>query len=147
MLSPSSSSFLSRLSMCILSFQDISCSCSVTGSFLFLHVKISKCARATLSCQEVEKRFDFLWGKIVIKKKSTFSKISLLLVQFFRRDYIMSVRILKNEFYVDSTISMALFRNVENAKEVRQNVMNGTFEAALLKPSMVWSPNPTRFIW
>ena len=49
----------------------------------------------------------------------------------------MSVRILKNEFYVDSTISMALFRNVENAKEVRQNVMNGTFEAALLKPSMV----------
>jgi hypothetical protein len=24
---------------------------------------------------------------------------------------------------------MALFRNVENAKEVRQNVMNGTFTA------------------
>lgn len=49
----------------------------------------------------------------------------------------MSIRVIKNEFYMDSTISLALFRNVENAKEVRQNVMNGTFEAALLKPSMV----------
>ncbi|VDH94337.1 EKC/KEOPS complex subunit TPRKB-like [Mytilus galloprovincialis] len=52
----------------------------------------------------------------------------------------MSIRVIKNEFYMDSTISLALFRNVENAKEVRQNVMNGTFEAALLKPSMICDP-------
>ncbi|CAC5359364.1 CGI121 [Mytilus coruscus] len=52
----------------------------------------------------------------------------------------MSMRVIKNEFYMDSTISLALFRNVENAKEVRQNVMNGTFEGALLKTSMICDP-------
>ena len=49
----------------------------------------------------------------------------------------MSVHIIKNDFYIDSIISLALFRNVTNAKELRQNVMNGSFEAALLKPAMV----------
>ena len=39
--------------------------------------------------------------------------------------------------YADSTIILALFRDVENAKEVKQAVMNGQFDAALLKASMV----------
>ena len=39
--------------------------------------------------------------------------------------------------YPDTTIILALFRDVENAKEVRQAVMNGQFDASLLKASMV----------
>ena len=39
--------------------------------------------------------------------------------------------------YPDTTIILALFRDVQNAKEVKQAVMNGQFDASLLKASMV----------
>ncbi|KAK7087511.1 EKC/KEOPS complex subunit TPRKB-like [Littorina saxatilis] len=39
--------------------------------------------------------------------------------------------------YPDTTIILALFRDVENAKEVRQAVMSGKFDASLLKASMI----------
>lgn len=47
------------------------------------------------------------------------------------------VKVLQNEFFPDSTITLALFKNVANAKEIRQCVMSGEFEASLLKPSMI----------
>lgn len=49
----------------------------------------------------------------------------------------MFAQVIENEIYPDSTITIALFKNVGNAKELRQCVMSGAFEATLLKPSMV----------
>ncbi|OWF48330.1 EKC/KEOPS complex subunit Tprkb-like [Mizuhopecten yessoensis] len=52
----------------------------------------------------------------------------------------MSARVIRNELYPDSTVTLALFKNVDNAKELRQCVMTGKFEAALLKTSMIIDP-------
>ncbi|XP_033746711.1 EKC/KEOPS complex subunit TPRKB-like [Pecten maximus] len=52
----------------------------------------------------------------------------------------MSAKVIRNELYPDSTMTLALFRNVDNAKELRQCVMTGKFEAALLKTSMITDP-------
>ncbi|XP_050410410.1 EKC/KEOPS complex subunit TPRKB [Patella vulgata] len=52
----------------------------------------------------------------------------------------MAAKVIVNELFPDSTITLALFRNVENVKEIRQCVMNGTFEAAILKTSMIVDP-------
>lgn len=52
----------------------------------------------------------------------------------------MSAKVIRNELYPDSTVTLALFRNVDNAKELRQCVMTGKFEAALLKTSMIVDP-------
>ena len=46
-------------------------------------------------------------------------------------------KILTYDVPPDSHISFALFTDVENMSEVRKCVMNGEFEAALLKTSMV----------
>jgi hypothetical protein len=44
---------------------------------------------------------------------------------------------MKHVLYPDTTIIIALFRDVENAPELRQAVMGGQFDASLMKPSMV----------
>jgi hypothetical protein len=44
-----------------------------------------------------------------------------------------------HHLYKDCTITCALYKDVHNAKELRQSVMNGDFEATLLKTSMVCS--------
>ena len=49
----------------------------------------------------------------------------------------MTAQIVPIEICPDTTVSLALFRDVENSKEIKQCIMQGTFEAALLKPSMV----------
>ena len=43
-----------------------------------------------------------------------------------------------HQFYEDCQLTFALFKDVKNAKELRQSVMKGEFEATLLKPCMVW---------
>jgi len=58
----------------------------------------------------------------------------------------MAAKVIKNEFYPESTITLALFKNVENAKQVRQCVMSGEFEASLLKTSMVSSGKKLSFL-
>ncbi|XP_060078998.1 EKC/KEOPS complex subunit TPRKB-like [Ylistrum balloti] len=52
----------------------------------------------------------------------------------------MSAKVIRNALYPDSTVTLALFRNVDNAKELRQCVMTGKFEAALLKTSVIMDP-------
>lgn len=42
-----------------------------------------------------------------------------------------------HQFYKDCQLTFALFMNVENAKELRQGVMKGEFEATLLKTCMI----------
>ena len=42
-----------------------------------------------------------------------------------------------HQFYKDCQVTFALYKDVCNAKELRQSVMKGEFEAALLKPCMV----------
>ncbi|XP_053377401.1 EKC/KEOPS complex subunit TPRKB-like [Mercenaria mercenaria] len=45
-----------------------------------------------------------------------------------------------HHLYSDCSITFALYKDVTNAKELRQSVMNGEFEATLLKTSMVADP-------
>ncbi|ESO95390.1 hypothetical protein LOTGIDRAFT_215045 [Lottia gigantea] len=52
----------------------------------------------------------------------------------------MAAKTINNEIYPDSTITLALFRDVDNTKEIRQCVMDGQFEAAILKSSMIVDP-------
>lgn len=49
----------------------------------------------------------------------------------------MATQTFKHVLYPDVTISLALFRNVRNAKEIKQAVMGGKLDASLLKASMV----------
>ena len=46
-----------------------------------------------------------------------------------------------NVVYPDSLITLALFRDVVNIKELRRCVMGGEIEVALIKTSMVRSGN------
>ncbi|XP_046556826.1 EKC/KEOPS complex subunit TPRKB-like [Haliotis rubra] len=52
----------------------------------------------------------------------------------------MAATVVKHALYPDATITMALFRDVTNAAELRQHVMKGEFEASLLKPAMIVDP-------
>ncbi|XP_060592868.1 EKC/KEOPS complex subunit TPRKB-like [Ruditapes philippinarum] len=45
-----------------------------------------------------------------------------------------------HHLYNDCTITCALYKDVHNAKELRQSVMNGDFEATLLKTTMIADP-------
>ncbi|KAL8560031.1 hypothetical protein ACOMHN_041501 [Nucella lapillus] len=49
----------------------------------------------------------------------------------------MAEKCFAHALYPDTTITLALFRDVENAKDVRQAVMSGKFDASLLKASLV----------
>ncbi|XP_076473035.1 EKC/KEOPS complex subunit TPRKB-like [Babylonia areolata] len=49
----------------------------------------------------------------------------------------MAEKCFPHALYPDTTITLALFRDVENAKEIRQAVMSGKFDASLLKASLV----------
>ncbi|CAL1528764.1 unnamed protein product [Lymnaea stagnalis] len=49
-------------------------------------------------------------------------------------------RKIKHTIYNDSTITFALFVNLESCKNIRKCVMNGTVEASLLKSSMIIDP-------
>ncbi|BFZ18310.1 hypothetical protein BsWGS_21349 [Bradybaena similaris] len=47
---------------------------------------------------------------------------------------------IKHALYNDSTISLALFVGLESCKDLKQAVMTGTIEAALLKTTMIVDP-------
>ncbi|KAL3852707.1 hypothetical protein ACJMK2_016325 [Sinanodonta woodiana] len=42
-----------------------------------------------------------------------------------------------NQFYADSSITMVLYDELENSKEIRKCVMDGSVEASLLKPILI----------
>ncbi|CAG5116933.1 unnamed protein product [Candidula unifasciata] len=50
------------------------------------------------------------------------------------------VRKIKHALYSDSTITLALFVGLESCKDLKQAVMNGAVEAALLKTSKIVDP-------
>ncbi|XP_071111032.1 EKC/KEOPS complex subunit TPRKB-like [Haliotis cracherodii] len=52
----------------------------------------------------------------------------------------MAATVVNHALYPDTTITMALFREVTNSAELRQHVMKGEFEASLLKPVMIVDP-------
>ena len=49
----------------------------------------------------------------------------------------MTAETIQNSVFTDSFVSVALFENVTNCKELKQLAIDGKIKAALLKPCLV----------